>query len=195
MPPQARIGDKSQVPTDAHGCPACPHTAIGPAVQGSTNVITNGRPSVRVGDQGVHAACCGPNLWNAKTGSSTVLINGRPSHRLSDLVIHCGGIGRTVQGSPNVIVGDMTSDGVRSGSSSHSSGPPPPQQQVTWVAIELKSSDGEPMVGQTYQLTTPDGKVRQGTLDKNGRARVDHVKAGQCEISFPDLDGKDWSPA
>lgn len=109
MPPQVRVGDSSFVPADAHGCPACPHPALGPAVQGSANVFTNGLPSVRVGDNGIHAACCGPNLWTAKTGSRSVLINGRPAHRLSDLVKHCGGTGQSIQGSPNVIVGDYTS--------------------------------------------------------------------------------------
>jgi len=63
------------------------------------------------------------------------------------------------------------------------------------VAIELVSSAGQPMSGQTYRLTTPDGKAREGKLDGQGRARVDGVTAGQCEISFPDLDGKGWSPA
>lgn len=108
MPPQARVGDASMVPADAHGCPACPHSATGPAILGSPNVLTNGLPSVRVGDSGVHAACCGPNKWNAKTGSNSVLINGRRAHRLKDLVIHCGGMGNTIEGSPNVIVGDQT---------------------------------------------------------------------------------------
>ena len=85
MPPQARLGDKSLVPADAHGCPACPHVATGPAVAGSSNVLVNSRPAIRVGDPGIHAACCGPNKWNAKTGSASVLINSRPAHRLGDL--------------------------------------------------------------------------------------------------------------
>jgi hypothetical protein len=60
-------------------------------------------------------ACCGPNLWNAKTGSRTVLINRKPAHRLGDMVKHCGGMGNLIQGSPNVITGGP-------GSSSGSSG-------------------------------------------------------------------------
>lgn len=105
MPPQARVGDNALNPADAHGCPACPHPVVGPAVQGSPNVLTNSLPSVRVGDKGVHAACCGPNMWNAKVGSGTVLINGKPAHRLADMTKHCGGIGQTIVGSPNVITG------------------------------------------------------------------------------------------
>lgn len=105
MPPQSRLGDKSQVPIDVHGCPACPHTCIGPAIAGSPNVMTNNRPSLRVGDNGVHAACCGPNTWIAQQGSGTVMINNKPAHRLGDTDIHCGGIGRMVEGSNNVVTG------------------------------------------------------------------------------------------
>lgn len=110
--PQARVGDRSRIPADAHGCPACPHVALGPAVAGSANVLVNGRPAVRINDPGIHAACCGPNIWNAKTGSRSVLINGRSAHREQDITSHCGGIGTTIEGSPNVMVGDL-SDRIR----------------------------------------------------------------------------------
>jgi uncharacterized Zn-binding protein involved in type VI secretion len=105
MPPQARLGDKSQVPADAHGCPACPHPAVGPAIMGSPNVNVNSRPAVRVSDMGVHAACCGPNMWTARVGSGTVFINGKQAHRLNDMDQHCGGVGRMIEGSNNVITG------------------------------------------------------------------------------------------
>ena len=105
MPPQGRLGDKSQVPADAHGCPACPHPCIGPAIVGSPNVMTNKRPSLRVGDTGVHMACCGPNMWTAAAGSGTVFINNIKSHRLGDKDTHCGGNGQLIEGSNNVIVG------------------------------------------------------------------------------------------
>ncbi len=105
MPGQGRLGDKSSVPFDAHGCPACPHSAIGPATSGSPDVLVNGRPAVRVGDNGVHASCCGGNTWVAQGGSSTVQINGKGAHRLGDADQHCGGIGRLIEASANVIVG------------------------------------------------------------------------------------------
>jgi len=105
MPPQGRLGDKSQVPADAHGCIACPHPCIGPAVGGSPDVMTNSRPSLRVGDPGVHAACCGPNTWTAAAGSGTVFINNKAAHRLGDADTHCGGSGKLIEGSNNVIVG------------------------------------------------------------------------------------------
>jgi uncharacterized Zn-binding protein involved in type VI secretion len=105
MPPQGRLGDKSMVPADSHGCLACPHPAVGPAVAGSPNVFVNKRPALRVGDPGIHAACCGPNTWTAQQGSGTVFINGKAAHRLGDADKHCGGMGKLIEGSGNVIVG------------------------------------------------------------------------------------------
>jgi uncharacterized Zn-binding protein involved in type VI secretion len=105
MPPQARLGDRSQVLADAHGCPACPHPGVGPAIEGSPDVNVNGKPAIRAGDPGIHAACCGTNMWKAAAGSSTVMINNRPAHRMGDQVTHCGGVGETIEGSPNVITG------------------------------------------------------------------------------------------
>lgn len=111
-PPQARLGDKSMVPADSHGCPACPHPCIGPAVGGSPDVFVNGLPAVRVGDPGIHAACCGPNTWKAKAGSATVLINGKKAHRQGDADKHCGGTGQMVEGSPNVFTGGGGGGGI-----------------------------------------------------------------------------------
>jgi uncharacterized Zn-binding protein involved in type VI secretion len=110
--PQARLGDKSMVPTDSHGCPACPHPCIGPAIQGSADVLVNNRPAVRVGDKGVHAPCCGSNMWEAAKGSTSVEINGKGAHRLLDKDEHCGGNGMMIEGSPDVIVGEGGGSGL-----------------------------------------------------------------------------------
>jgi uncharacterized Zn-binding protein involved in type VI secretion len=109
--PIGRLGDLSKVDSDAHGCPGCPHTCVGPAIIGSPTVLVNGMPALRVSDLGMHAACCGPNMWNAIEGSPTVLINGLKAHRKDDADMHCGGMGKLIQGSPNVFVGDTGSDG------------------------------------------------------------------------------------
>jgi len=105
MPGQARLGDLSQAPVDVHGCPLCPHPVIGPAVQGSPDVFVNYMPALRVGDMGIHAICCGPNIWKALLGSTTVFINNKPAHRMNDMDQHCGGIGKMVTASMNVITG------------------------------------------------------------------------------------------
>jgi uncharacterized Zn-binding protein involved in type VI secretion len=101
----ARLGDKAQINLDAHGCPACPHPGIGPAIAGSPDVNVNKRPQIRLDDPGMHMACCGTNQWTAMQGSISVFINGKPAVRMGDKTRHCGGIGAMVEGSPNVIIG------------------------------------------------------------------------------------------
>ena len=105
MPGQGRLGDKASVTSDAHGCPSCPHPGVGPAVSGSADVLVNGRPALRVDDKGMHAACCGSNMWTATHGSGTVFINGKPAFRTNDATQHCGGSGKLIEGSPDVVVG------------------------------------------------------------------------------------------
>jgi uncharacterized Zn-binding protein involved in type VI secretion len=105
MPGMGRLGDKAQAPADAHGCPACPHPVVGPAIQGSPDVLVNNKPALRLGDPGLHTPCCGPNSWEAFAGSATVMINGKPAHRMGDQVKHCGGVGKLIEGSTNVIAG------------------------------------------------------------------------------------------
>ena len=106
MPEQGRVSDIGKVDQDAHGCPACPHPAQGPAIVGSPNVFVNSLPALRQDDKGVHAACCGPNMWTATKGSGTVFINSKAAHRKGDDQAHCGGKGALNTGSANVISGD-----------------------------------------------------------------------------------------
>lgn len=120
MPGAGRLGDKAQGTSDAHGCPGCPHPVVGPAISGSPNVNTNGRPALRVDDQGIHAACCGPNMWQAAQGSATVFINGKPAVRMNDQTRHCGGSGKLIEGSDNVIIGGAPSSSGSSAASSSS---------------------------------------------------------------------------
>ena len=62
-------------------------------------------PVLCVGDSGVHATCCGPNVWKAAVGSGTVFVNDKAVHRKGDVTTHCGGVGKLIDGSPTVDVG------------------------------------------------------------------------------------------
>lgn len=106
---QGRLGDRAKVPADSHGCPSCAHTCMGPAESGSPNVAVNGLPALRLGDTGIHFACCGSNTWTAADGSDSVLINNRRAHRVGDPTQHCGGNGKLIDGSTNVFVGSRDS--------------------------------------------------------------------------------------
>jgi len=121
MPGQGRLGDKAQIQCDAHGCPGCPHPGVGPGISGSPNVMVNGRPALRVDDFGIHAVCCGPNMWQATQGSATVFINGKAAFRKNDPSKHCGGNGKLIEGSDDVIIGDAGGGGSSGGGGSPTS--------------------------------------------------------------------------
>ena len=106
MPAQCHLGHQSENPSDGHGCIACTHGVIGPAVAGSDDVSVNGEPALRApGDPGVHSSCCGANKWVTEAGSGSVFINGLNAVRQGDLTIHCGGEGMMVDGSGDVFTG------------------------------------------------------------------------------------------
>gem|GEM_PF-3252380 len=211
---------------------------------GSANVLVNGRPALRANDTGIHAACCGANTWRAKAGSSSVFINGKPAFRLNDPTVHCGGMGRLIEGSVDVIVGDVASSGASitraarpasnaattsatvaqdetgasqasarqsggpaSTAATRASSPPPaaprapvaapqlgPVHAVTWVEIVLVGEDDKPIPGERYRIVPPDGIVRTGNLNSEGRARILGLEPGSCSVSFPALDPDAWEP-
>jgi len=104
MPGQSRIGDASQG-VCIHGTLVEPTPVTGTAVSGSPDVLVNGLPAFRLGDNGIHAACCGPNTWNSAMGSTSVMINGKPAIRTGDMTRHCGGVGNMTSGSIDVMTG------------------------------------------------------------------------------------------
>jgi hypothetical protein len=62
----------------------------------------------------------------------------------------------------------------------------------TWVAIELLDDAGHPIANEKYVVTVPEGDVKSGQLDAQGRARIADIDPGTCKISFPDLHGQEW---
>jgi hypothetical protein len=74
--------------------------------------------------------------------------------------------------------------------------PPSPEEaeeeEKTWIEIELHDMDGNPMAGERYRVTLPDGSYTEGTLDGNGRARVDGIDPGDCQVTFPEFDQSGW---
>lgn len=71
---------------------------------------------------------------------------------------------------------------------------PPIEKRLTWIEIVLKDTDGKPVPNERYLLALPDGTELEGTLDGRGRARVDDIVGGVCQVSFPDIDAADWRP-
>jgi hypothetical protein len=73
--------------------------------------------------------------------------------------------------------------------------PAPEVRQKTWIEIELLDEKGAPVPSEPYSILLPDGSTRTGNLDALGRARVDDIDPGMCEISFPEIDRSAWRAA
>jgi type VI secretion system secreted protein VgrG len=64
-----------------------------------------------------------------------------------------------------------------------------------WIEVELVNVDGDPVPGERYRVTLADGTtLAEGTLDAKGRARIDGIDPGTCQVTFPDLDQTVWEP-
>ena len=91
MPGIARQFDLVHSDADVHGVTFPIVVPVdGWFTAGSPNVYANSRPVVRVGDSGIHVACCGPNAFIAASGSPNVFANSLPVVRERDATLHCG---------------------------------------------------------------------------------------------------------
>ena len=71
---------------------------------------------------------------------------------------------------------------------------PKNKKKKSWIEIKLIDEDGNPVAGERYRVTLPDGStLAEGTLDEKGFARVDNIDPGNCKVTFPELDGEVWS--
>jgi len=63
----------------------------------------------------------------------------------------------------------------------------------SWIDIELADETGQPVPGEAYRVTLPDGStLAEGTLDERGRARIEGIDPGSCQVTFPRLDQTAW---
>lgn len=66
-------------------------------------------------------------------------------------------------------------------------------KKLHWIEIELIGEDDQPVPWERYEVTLPDGTIASGFLDRTGKARVEQVAAaGNCQVTFPDLDAAAW---
>jgi hypothetical protein len=65
-------------------------------------------------------------------------------------------------------------------------------EEKTWLEIELVDEQGNPVPGEQYTIELPGGAIRLGRLDERGRARIEGLDPGTCNVSFPNLDAPSW---
>jgi hypothetical protein len=61
-----------------------------------------------------------------------------------------------------------------------------------FIGIELVDTEKRPVPNQAFVVTLPDGRPVRGTLDQNGKARIEGIDPGQCTVTFPNLDRRDF---
>jgi len=73
---------------------------------------------------------------------------------------------------------------------------PAPRPELTWIEVELVwEDDGQPVPNEAYTIELTDGTTRKGTLDSRGFVRFDQIPSGECKVTFPKLDGREWRRA
>ena len=70
--------------------------------------------------------------------------------------------------------------------------PTPKTDELTWIGIVLVDEAGEPVSGERYEVTLPNGRKKSGVTDAEGRAKIENIKPGSCTITFPKLDKDAW---
>jgi hypothetical protein len=66
-------------------------------------------------------------------------------------------------------------------------------QKPHWIEIMVQDKEGNPVVGQDYEIRLPNGQLATGTTDERGVARIDGIDPGNCRIRFPSLDKTVWN--
>lgn len=69
----------------------------------------------------------------------------------------------------------------------------PKKERKDWIEIILVDMDGKPVPNVRYKITPPGGDPPQeGRLNEHGQAGYYKIEAGECKITFPDLDKDAW---
>ncbi len=53
-----------------------------------------------------------------------------------------------------------------------------------WIEIEAIDDSGQPIKNAKYKVTLPDGTEREGSLDQNGRARLEDIPPGEFTVDL-----------
>ena len=133
-------------------------------------MFINGSPALRVDDIGMHATCCGTNMWKIVQASAQVFVNSSQVVRQGDPTLHCGGIGKMVEASANVSDGSPLM--MKAGSPFAAIvGPPLPLNQV------LVYPDREPAC---VSPTNRGGMVQTPDLPTSGGPQVYDANAAEA---------------
>jgi uncharacterized Zn-binding protein involved in type VI secretion len=202
--PAARISDMHVCPMVTPGVPPVPHLGGLITGPGAPTVLIAGMPAAVMGDM---ATCVGPPDSIMK-GSVGVMICGKPAARMGDMCAHGGTIvlgcptvliGEVMPGAPPIIVPPfaLPAQSETKSSEQKTSSPPPAkseqkppkkeeQKKKEWIEVVVKDENGKPIIGEKYEIELPDGLIKRGVTDMNGKVKLQGLDPGQCKITFPD---------
>lgn len=66
------------------------------------------------------------------------------------------------------------------------------KEKKDWIEIILVDLDGKPVPNVRYRITPPNGAPVEGRLNEHGQAGLYQIEAGNCKVTFPDLDQEAW---
>ena len=69
------------------------------------------------------------------------------------------------------------------------------EKKTTWIEVELVNDKNQPVPNERYRIEMPDGSTEDGFLNEQGRARFEGIDQGNCKVSFPDIDAREWKQA
>ncbi len=65
-------------------------------------------------------------------------------------------------------------------------------KKADWIGIELKNQNGEPVPEEPFVIELAGGGKVTGKLDTLGKIRIEGIDPGNCRVTFPDRDAKEW---
>lgn len=65
-------------------------------------------------------------------------------------------------------------------------------EKSAWIGIELKDRKKRPVPGAAWEVLLPNGRTITGALDRNGKTRIEGIDPGQCRVTFPALDRREF---
>lgn len=67
------------------------------------------------------------------------------------------------------------------------------KKKRSWIEITLLDNEQKPVANEACSIVLHDGTVIKQKTNSAGKIRLQGIQQGKCRISFPDLDGREWS--
>lgn len=67
------------------------------------------------------------------------------------------------------------------------------KKKRSWIEIVLVDRENNPVANESCNITLSDGTTRSATTDRSGKVRLQGIPQGICRVSFPNIDGREWS--